>query len=468
MKKARACYLHPANSVFISEARRRIPGWFSAAKPGRSRLECGEKGETRMAAQTATAPKKNRQAVSLLTGRAHLLRVRRRTCRILEVEDTHFNFGSAVFIPPEKKRTDAGGEFHDTDFSNQELRSGLEEDFPDPAHVWYHHPFEPEGEPAPPDDGNRHFDDLHILAAVYPYSEGHDVLLAGHTDTVGSDADNQKLSEVRAKSIYCLLLGKLTDAGGEEIYKNEWYQLIRSRFKVEDYQCILTQFSEKYHWDCHPGPIDGVHGQQTARAVRNFQKIYNLEFHAHIPEDGVMGEKTWKAMFTVYMRELAELSGGAEALRAKQEKLRRQFLDEQNPVIGCGERYPLEARGQDNCRSKKNRRVEIIYFPSGAGPAREEAEDRVYKRKIYKVQYLSPDEAGGMEAAAENSGSEPVIYTETETPDYMASELNGGGYTMASDVYPEDEEDDMGYLAPLGNTVPLMNQKEEDPAQPIE
>jgi peptidoglycan hydrolase-like protein with peptidoglycan-binding domain len=411
----------------------------------------------------------SRQVWKLQSGKAHVLHMQRRTCKILEVEDTHFNFGSAVFIPPEKRCSDTGGTFRNTDFSNQELRSELEKDFPALANRWYNLPYEPECEPAPSDDGTKHFDDLRILAAIYRYAPEQDVLLAGHTDTMGSNADNQKLSEVRAKSIYCLLLGKLTDASNVAIFKNEWYKLIQNRSKVEDYQCILTHFSERSHWDCHPGPIDGVYGTQTSEAVKNFQDNYNLEFQANISVDGVVGEKTWKAMFDVYMRELAELVGGEDELRMEQAKLQQQFIDDQNPVIGCGERYPIEAQGQDNCRSKKNRRVEILYFPTGQGPAKETAEDQVYKRRIYDYRYISPNEGGETGPPPEPSAWGNITCAEIETPDFVAEELNGSDYCTESDIYPEDEEDPLSFLAPLGNTGPLMNQKPENQrGEPVE
>lgn len=55
---------------------------------------------------------------------------------------------------------------------------------------------------------------------------------------------------------------------------------------VEELQNLLT------YWKVYTGPINGNFGSQTEEAVKAFQH------RVFLPEDGVVGQLTWQALFT--------------------------------------------------------------------------------------------------------------------------------------------------------------------------
>lgn len=104
------------------------------------------------------------------------------------------------------------------------------------------------------------------------------IMIFGHTDKVGSESYNKALSERRAKSVFAFI----TDDADtwEELYKQE-------DWGTKAIQEILKDFDDPAF---DPGPVDGIYGQKTRQAVRNFQEARGLSV------DGIAGPKNPEAV----------------------------------------------------------------------------------------------------------------------------------------------------------------------------
>lgn len=235
--------------------------------------------------------------------------------RLLELEDTHFHFNSAVFLP------DHG-----------------------------------DAETIVDESDRNHVTGLRVLQACYLHQErmpSNVILIAGHTDRSGSDEYNFELSEDRANNLFHLLKGNRT----------EWVEISNRRNQVEDVQQILTWVHATRGWETDPGPINNHNNAATIAAVREFQKKYNEEFtpDPEIDVDGDPGEQTWGAFYDVYMAELKRLMNvDDDGLQAKRDSLK--FLDDDRPTVGCGEKHPITQDVAENQRSQVDRRVHVLFF----------------------------------------------------------------------------------------------------------
>lgn len=289
------------------------------------------------------------------TGKLHIFRLRMFAALVLEVEDVHFHFDSAVLLP----------------------------DFGDPKKGG-----------ADPADQNK-VTGLSILRTAYMHASCNpeqQVLITGHTDRSGSDAYNQDLSELRADNVKHALLGN----------RDEWVAICDKKHKVEDYQQILAWVAETFGWDTHPGPKTNAQNAATTKATRNFQIRYNKEFEKAIAEDGKVGKETWGAFFDVYMKALKEIllktdDAGLAELRAE-----IKFLDDSKQAVGCGENHPITENTFENQRSQVDRRVEILFFDPherpqllchpGKGTCDAPRCEIYGPNKIFKIDPIPPDD----------------------------------------------------------------------------
>ncbi len=247
------------------------------------------------------------------TNETHLFRLLRNHAYILEVEDVHFHWDSAVLLPD-------------------------------------HGPCDPNVDPA----DENHVSGLDAIRACYTHAENmpsNVLLLAGHTDRSGSEAYNLDLSQLRSDSVLHVLLGNRAD----------WVAIADGKHKVEDYQQILIWIKGFFGWDTDPGPKNNVNNAQTQSAVRKFQEQYNAAFNQSIGVDGVVGPETWGAFFDMYMSGLkrkmeTDDSGLADA------RARIKFLNPSQPTVGCGEHHPITPDLVENQRSQIDRRVHILFF----------------------------------------------------------------------------------------------------------
>ncbi|MDG5816730.1 OmpA family protein [Chitinispirillales bacterium ANBcel5] len=214
---------------------------------------------------------------------------------------------------------------------------------------------------------------LCAMRAVFKYinqNSDKSLVIVGHTDSSGGVKYNFELSEKRANNILCLLTG---DCVG-------WAEICTAQHRVEDYQQILKHFSGLLLWPCDPGPVDNVLGPKTKEAVQSFQTIYNenresMGFVGEAipvtePTGNNLNIETWKAFFNLYIWELSIIVAGSENpgdLKPFKDMI--TFVDPQNKTVGCGESFPIEAKDKPNFKSKRNRRVELLFFDSTDTPA---------------------------------------------------------------------------------------------------
>ena len=263
---------------------------------------------------------------------------------LVEVEDAHFHHDSAVLLP---------------DFA---------------------------GDPNVQGQGGQ-TTGIAVLAACLQFARDNPdrkLLSAGHTDTSGDDAYNVELSQLRADNVVAALVGD----------KDGWVAIAEKKHKVEDYQRILKWIAWLWGWPCDPGAIDNDHGSNTDAAVRSFQQLAADELQEDIAVDGEVGKQTWGAIFSIYMRVLADVLDVDEAGLAELQG-GVKWLDKK--AVGCGESFPVESRGVDGLKSPTNRRVELLFFEKNEEPllechpsAKKCEKDKcdLYAPGAYSTQYL--------------------------------------------------------------------------------
>jgi hypothetical protein len=168
-------------------------------------------------------------------------------------------------------------------------------------------------------------DDLKKLEEALTKHPDGKLMIFGHTDKVGSEAYNKKLSERRAKSVFAFITN---DAAVWEALYNE------ENWGTRVIQEMLVDFG------FDPGPVDGINGPKTQAAVREYQEARGLSV------DGVAGPATRNKMFTEYMSSKHDIKVTAG-----------QFMDPKH--MGCSEFNPVEATEAAN---EPNRRVTIFLF----------------------------------------------------------------------------------------------------------
>ncbi len=256
------------------------------------------------------------------TATHQVFRLHRFQCHVLEMEDVHFRFDSAVLLPDP------------SDCHSDDLQTTT------------------------PD----RITGLTVLRACFLHAKAHpdqSLLLAGHADTSGKPAYNQTLSEKRAQIVHAVLTGD----------RPAWIKIVSKQHKIADYQQILTWVAFEHGWGCDPGGIDGDRGQKTIAAIKAFQKTYNeKKLGKKIAVDGDVGDETWGAIFDVYMVALRNrLAAKTDAELADWRKHLR-WLDPARPVVGCGENHPIEEPQRKDYRSQTNRRVELLFFDPANRP----------------------------------------------------------------------------------------------------
>lgn len=151
------------------------------------------------------------------------------------------------------------------------------------------------------------------------------IMIFGHTDKVGSEDYNKKLSERRAKSVFAFITND-TDIW-EQLYNEENWGLK----VVQD----ILQSLGRYN-----GPIHGTQDQPTTDAIKQFQRDKGLE------DDGIAGPITRKELFAEYM-------SGAHDVEIEADR----FMDPKH--MGCGEFNP---ELDTEAAHEPNRRVMFYLF----------------------------------------------------------------------------------------------------------
>ncbi|HEY6559769.1 MAG TPA: peptidoglycan-binding protein, partial [Polyangiaceae bacterium] len=209
----------------------------------------------------------------------------------------------------------------------------------------------PEGED-PDSEQHQALTSIGMLATALRYNDEHrgkTLLVAGHTDSEGSEQFNQTLSEERAACALALLMGD----------RESWKTLCDGRHTVADIKQILSWVSRAFDdltFACGPGVIDD--NQATSvQPVRRFQEAYNANkaaLAANGPDlavDGAVGPLTWGAFFDCYEHALGEeLAEEPEGVKRLRETV--VFADDEHPALGFSEHFPVEELGVDHYESQ--------------------------------------------------------------------------------------------------------------------
>jgi outer membrane protein OmpA-like peptidoglycan-associated protein len=246
----------------------------------------------------------------------------------------------------------------------------------------------PEGE-APTTDVGTATTSVGALAVALRFNQenpGQKLLVAGHTDTVGSDASNDKLSTQRAHGVHAVLTGDrdaFVDIADQASKVSDWKQILR--WASVDL-AVLFPLTASDDTGPPPGPVSaqfsfaGCDPDQIddnaftgIGPVKAFQRAFNankatLESTAdELEVDGAFGKQSWGAVFDCYQynmaRELGEDPNGVQALRDL-----LAFLPTKQPFVGFGEHHPVDGNTADNSESQPNRRVEVLFFAKGQEP----------------------------------------------------------------------------------------------------
>lgn len=212
----------------------------------------------------------------------------------------------------------------------------------------------------PNNDADETLSGLAILRACYLYAENNPdkkILLVGHTDTTGEESYNAKLSQKRADNLLYLLIGD----------REKWSSNSQQTHQVEDYQQILRWVTRTWGVSCNPRGVDNKLGVKTKRAIRSFKSWYNEEFENNLKVNDTVDDAIWGAFYDVYLDELSSiLETDLDGLSFYQSKL--VFLNDNCKARGGGKNFPIDSHRENNYRSPKHRRTEILFFDPGDEP----------------------------------------------------------------------------------------------------
>ena len=289
----------------------------------------------------------------------------------------------------------------------------------------------PEGD-APGSDGKAPLTSVCLLATALRYNEerpGHTMLVAGHTDSVGGDKDNDKLSEQRAQLVHAVLTGgaagrsTFQDIASETGTVSDWKQILK--WASVAFQSVEELVEEEAEDDdstssddeaptepaagalgtgfgaCDPGEIDD--NEKTAvEAVKAFQTAYNENYKllggaGEIDVDGDVGKQTWGAIYDLYQYNLAqELGETFDGLKELQGLV--HLLPTSKPYVGFGESAPADGTFENDADEQANRRVEVLFFEYGQEPDIALLDEDPHVSELYHGEVFTRVELSGLSA----------------------------------------------------------------------
>jgi len=287
-----------------------------------------------------------------------------------------------------KLQFEAGAKSKYTEKADLPWEDKLKCDFVEMPDVLFHH------NSAVPclDEGGMLLGALTATATFTKENSGKEIVIFGHTDTSGDPAYNFDLSQWRSEGIKALL----------DNDKDAWLDVVDLASKVEDYQAILKALSTAHGWECDPGKVDNVAGAKTTAAIKSFQDEYNSRFSGTLKVDGVIGPKTWVAIFeTVHalMIDAVKEATGEAALPPF------PYGYEGSGIYPCGESFPVDSAEKDGYKSATNRRVEIVFYDKGKAPKLTKPAD---KKKVEKKENPVYDKKKVEKKPVEVKPAEPV------------------------------------------------------------
>lgn len=205
------------------------------------------------------------------------------------------------------------------------------------------------------------------------------ILVAGHTDTKGSEAHNVALSERRAENVHLWLSG---DVDG-------WVAHCQENFEIADFKAVHLWAHEHLGWATDPGELDND-WHTKARVARDVfrsqcEALLDIELEHHVAQNPA----DWRTIHDLYSLIVARyLDLEPDGLL----ELRRSFVFTEPPLLACGEAFPRERAGEDGVASATNRRVEVLFFDQDEEPdlSAEPTGIKIYGEKQYSFEELHP------------------------------------------------------------------------------
>ncbi len=214
-----------------------------------------------------------------------------------------------------------------------------------------------------------HPDCLIVFEAVYrfvadPANAGVKVLIASHTDTVGTKESNQTLSDERSESIGRLVSGNV----------KTWAQWVTERqtrlgaSKVsldKDVEQTLAWAAAVFNWpDVKPGAP-----KAKRRLKEQVDAIYDKVTFEEAQLADAADETFWWCVAMLFRLRLIDRLD-VDPMKFFPDYVKKLVpVDPDRPTIGCGERCPIEDLG-DEKKSAANRRTEFLFFKPGEEPPR--------------------------------------------------------------------------------------------------
>jgi hypothetical protein len=201
------------------------------------------------------------------------------------------------------------------------------------------------------------------------------ILIVGHTDTMGDPDYNIRLSKRRGMSAYAHL------TGDEDVWWSMYKEENRARQKWgnREGRHMLRFLKDDSGAPYFTGTADDK-GTASTEAIKRFQRDNGLKV------DGVAGRDTHLAMFHKLV----------EAFRADGIGIppgRFLATNGSDFWLGCGERY-LAVQTPDETKKEKNRRVEFLFFLQPPSPIEYKPEwvGVCVKSELITVEVLIHDE----------------------------------------------------------------------------
>lgn len=214
----------------------------------------------------------------------------------------------------------------------------------------------PEGNPElGPDEGQGLRRGLEAVRAALDYAALYHhkrLVVAGHTDTVGSAESNRALSAARAENVHLYVTGQ----------REAWAEHCQAHFARADFKAIQVWAAREKGWDLDPGPLDDSWHEQARKARDAFRVRLSEEYGHELERHVAQSAADWAAIYDLYDDALTlKLGMTPEGLEFR----RSMVLPTEPPTLACGEEWPTERVGEDDAEVAANRRVDLIFLDPG-------------------------------------------------------------------------------------------------------
>jgi hypothetical protein len=242
----------------------------------------------------------------------------------------------------------------------------------------------PATEDAPDLDATSRASPLHVIAALLEFAADHperEIVVHGHTDTVGGDTSNDALARERARNVQLYLAGE----------REAWAAHCQEHYAIVDFKRVHRWAAERFGWSTDPGALDNEWTSTPRKARAEFRRCCDALLGTTLKQNVKQNPGDWQAIFDLYEIAVAGyLACRPEDLPA----LRGAISFADPPVIACGERWPVVGVGQDGVAERLNRRVEVNFFQPGELPDAHGSEDppgeALYASGRYRQIRLAP------------------------------------------------------------------------------